>query len=207
MIRPVIEPAFYWDFGPVSPVTALPNAMICTNLTRLEIFVGGEHFTTVYPDTERYGNLMFAPSFVDFRRVDGSDRPELRIDGYFREGLYLSRTFSGDPSTDVLSLTADDAELAADGVDMTRLELRAVDAYGAPRPYVRGDVALTVTGPADLVGENPFPLAATGGAGAVWIRTRAGSPGDITVRAEHDGLGTATAVVRSGSRTAPHTAN
>jgi beta-galactosidase len=40
-VRPVIEPAFYWDFGPVSPVTSLPAAMICANTDRLEVYVGG----------------------------------------------------------------------------------------------------------------------------------------------------------------------
>lgn len=197
MIRPVIAPAFYWDFGPTSPVTALPSAMICANLTRLEIFVGGEHYATVHPDTTRYGNLRFPPSFVDFSRLNGAEHPELRIDGYFGNSLYLSRTFSSDPSTDVLGVVADDAELTADGVDATRVGFRALDAYGAPRPYVEGEVELTVTGPADLIGESPFPFAANGGAGAVWIRTRAGSPGAITVRASHRRLGAATVVVQS----------
>lgn len=197
MIRPVIAPAFYWDFGPTSPVTALPSAMICSNLTRLEIFVGGEYFATVRPDTTRYGNLKFPPSFVDFSRVDGTTLPELRIDGYLGDSLRLSRTFSSDPGTDLLSLVADDAELIADGVDTTRVEFRAVDAYGAPRPCVEGEVELSVSGPADLIGESPFPFATTGGAGAVWIRTRPGSPGIITVRASHRRLGTATVVVRS----------
>ena len=40
-VRPVIAPAFYWDFGPSSPVTSLPTAMICANLDRLEVYVGG----------------------------------------------------------------------------------------------------------------------------------------------------------------------
>jgi hypothetical protein len=36
----------------------------------------------------------------------------------------------------VLALTADDTEIDGDGADGTRLEFRAVDRYGAPRPYV-----------------------------------------------------------------------
>ena len=195
-LRPVIAPAFYWDFGPRSPVTSLAAAMICANLDRLEVYVGGEHFATVRPDTAGYPHLGYPPSFVDFRAVDGSSRPELRIDGYLGADRVASRCFSADPSGDVLALAADDAEIEADGADATRLAFRAVDRYGAPRPYVTGQVTLDVEGPAVLIGDNPFDFAAAGGAGAVWIRSRPGDPGRVTVTAVHPGLGGAVATVR-----------
>jgi beta-galactosidase len=195
-VRPVIAPAFYWDFGPVSPVTALPAAMICANLDRLELYVGGAHFATVTPDTGAYPHLDYPPSFADFRAVDGSSRPELRIDGYLGADRVASRSFSSDPSGDVLALAADDAEVEADGADATRLAFRAADRYGAPRPYVTGQVTFDVSGPALLVGDNPFDLEAAGGAGAVWIRSLPGMPGLVTVQASHPGLGTAVAHVR-----------
>jgi hypothetical protein len=195
-VRPVIAPAFYWDFGPVSPVTALPAAMICANLDRLELYVGGEHFATVTPDTTAYPHLDYPPSFADFRAVDGSARPELRIDGYLGADLAASRSFSSDPSGDVLALAADDAEIEADGADATRLAFRAADRYGAPRPYVTGQVTFEVSGPGQLVGDNPFDLEAAGGAGAVWLRSLPGTPGLVTVTASHPSLGRATAPVR-----------
>ncbi len=193
---PVIAPAFYWDFGPVSPVTSLPAAMICANLDRLEIYVGGEHFATLLPDTAAYPNLDHPPSFVDFGTVDGSSRPELRIDGYLGPVKVASRSLACDPSGDVLTLAADDAEIDGDGVDTTRLAFRAVDRYGSPRPYVPGQVTIDVEGPAVLIGDNPFDFAAAGGAGAVWIRSRPGSPGTVTVRVSHPSLGRAAASVR-----------
>jgi beta-galactosidase len=195
-VRPVIAPAFYWDFGPQSPVTALPAAMICANLDRLEVYVDGEHFATLTPDRAGYPHLPYPPSFADFRAVDGSVFPELRIDGYLGEEQVASRCFSADPSGDVLTLAADHAEIDADGADATRLEFRAADRHGAPRPYVTGQVTLAVEGPAVLVGESPFDFAAAGGAGAVWIRSRAGEPGMVTVRASHPGLGEAEARIR-----------
>ncbi|MBO0889799.1 MAG: hypothetical protein J2P14_02715 [Acidothermales bacterium] len=194
--RPVIAPAFYWDFGPTSPVTSLSSAMICANCDRLEVYVGGSHFATVHPDTANYGHLPYPPSFVDFSGVDGSSRPELRIDGYVGADKVASRSFSSDPSHDVLALKVDDDALVGDGVDATRAEFRAVDRYGAPRPYVGGDVQLSVDGPAILVGENPFAFADTGGAGAVWIRTLPNAPGTVQVRASHQDLGDATATVQ-----------
>ncbi|HTX27876.1 MAG TPA: glycoside hydrolase family 2 TIM barrel-domain containing protein [Streptosporangiaceae bacterium] len=190
-VKPVIAPAFYWDFGPVSPVTSLPNAMICANLDRLEVYVGGRPFATLTPDTAGYPNLPYPPSFADFSAVDGSSRPELRIDGYLGDTMVASRSFSSDPSGDVLFLGADDDEINADGVDATRLMFRALDRYGAPRPYVTGQVTLDVEGPAVLVGDNPLDFSAAGGAGAVWLRSLPASPGPVTVTASHPALGRA----------------
>ncbi len=199
-VRPVIAPAFYWDFGPQSPVSALPAAMICANLDRLEVYVGGDHFATLTPDRAGYPHLAYPPSFADFRAVDGSGRPELRIDGYLGDDKVASRRLSGDPSGDVLALAADHAEIRADGADATRCEFRAADRFGAPRPYVTGEVTLAVEGPAVLVGDNPFDFAAAGGAGAVWIRSRPGEPGTVTVRASHPGLGQAVTRIRVRNR-------
>jgi beta-galactosidase len=190
-IRPVIAPAFYWDFGRVSPVTSLPAAMICANLDRLEVYVGGSHFASVTPDGGEYGALAYPPSFVDFRGVDGSSLPDLRIDGYLGPDLVASRSLASDPSFDTLWLAADDDEIDGDGVDATRVAFRAVDRYGAPRPFVTGQLELDVSGPAVLVGDNPFDFAAAGGAGAVWIRSRPGSAGSVVVSASHPVLGVA----------------
>jgi beta-galactosidase len=126
-VRPVIQPAFYWEFGPDYPVTILPSAMICANLDRLEVYVGGAHFATVTPDKKAYGSLPYAPSFVDFSGVSGDSLPELRIDGYLGDTLAASRSFSADTSRDRLAVTADDAELTADGLDATRVQFSAVD--------------------------------------------------------------------------------
>ncbi len=195
-IRPVIQPAFCWDFGPASPITSLSSAMICSNLDSLDIYVGGAHHATVTPDTAHYRHLPYPPSFADFTGVDGASRPELRIDGYRGGVKVASRRFSSDPAGDRLLLTADDAELISDGADETRVVFRAVDAYGAPRPYAGGHVQLAVRGPAMLVGDNPFGFARAGGVGAAWVRTLPRSPGSVTVRASHPVLGSAAVTVR-----------
>jgi beta-galactosidase len=194
-VTPVIAPAFYWDFGPASPVTSLPDAMICANLDRLELYVASEHFATLTPDAAAYPHLAYPPSFADFTAVDGSSLPDLRIDGYLGGELVTARSFAADPSGDVLTLEADDAEIEADGTDATRLWFRVVDRYGAPRPYVTGQVTLALDGPGVLVGDNPFDFAAAGGAGAAWLRSLPGSPGLVTVTATHPALGTAITTV------------
>jgi hypothetical protein len=73
---------------------------------------------------------------------------------------------------------------------------RALDKFGAPRPYVTGPVTLTVSGPGVLVGENPVDFTATGDAAAVWIRSLPGSPGTVTVTASHATLGHAVTRIR-----------
>jgi beta-galactosidase len=194
-VAAVIAPAFYWDFGRTSPVNRLTAAMICSNLEYLKVYVGGKLFTTVEPDRAGYGHLAYPPSFVDFSAVSGSARPELRVDGYLGSALVASRLFAADHGGDFLSLKADDETIAGDGVDATRVVLRAVDRHGAPRPYVTGKVRFTIIGPHVLLGDNPFDFKRTGGAGAIWIRSQPRSSGTVTVKASHRTLGDAAVTI------------
>jgi len=76
---------------------------------------------------------------------------------------------------------------------------RAIDAFGNQRRYRSGQVALTPSGPATLLGDNPFEFGQYGGLGAVWIRSLAGQPGAITLTASHPLLGQAEVQVRSAA--------
>ena len=67
--------------------------------------------------------------------------------------------------------------------------LRVTDEYGAARPFATGAVQLSIEGPGEIVGENPFAL--TGGVGAVWIKTQEAA-GQIRLHATHPILGTKT---------------
>jgi beta-galactosidase len=194
-IRPVIEPAFYFDRGPASPDGPGPRAMVCSNCEHLEVYLDGTHLATVRPDRARFPHLAYPPSFVDLTVNEGL--PELRIDGYVGGRLVLSRTFASDPAGDRLLLQSDDDDLVADGADTTRVMIAATDRYGSLRPFTEGDVYLEVSGPGLLVGESPFALADAGGAGAVWIRTLAGQAGTIRLLASHARLGTAPATLVS----------
>lgn len=138
---------------------------------------------------ERAGLLILSilPVFV-YLRMDGSDKPELRIDGYVEGEFARSRPFSTDNSADELWLHADDIELQGDGSDATRLAFGAVDKFGGA-PIRRGDASFETEGPGEIVGDNPFHLAARGGIGAVWVRTISGRTGRIKVEAKHARLG------------------
>jgi beta-galactosidase len=168
--------------------------MIATNCERHEIFAGPEHIATGFPDHARFGGLAYPPVFADLT-VDGSGRPELRIDGYLGGQLVASARLSADPARDRLGLAADHASITADGTDATRVTFRALDAYGNQRPHVSGDVTMRLAGPAILVGDNPFPFGDYGGAGGGFVRSRPDRPGLITVTARHPTLGQDTVTV------------
>jgi beta-galactosidase len=193
-VRPVIEPNFYWDFGRTTPTGPGEHAAIFSNCDRLEISVGGRHHATLHPDRAGFPHLKSPPFFADLA-VDGTTRPELRIDGYVGTKLVLSRSFSSDRSMDRLHLHSDDMELVADGSDATWLTFGAADKFGTLRPFVDGEVALTVEGPGRIVGDNPFQLTDNGGSGAVMVQTTARRAGRIRVTARHSHLGTASIAI------------
>jgi beta-galactosidase len=197
-VRPVILPVFWWDFGPGSPRHGPgKNAMIATNCDRLEIFVGGKHHTTARPDRRRFRHLQYPPAFANLA-VGGATRPGLRIDGYVGSHKVATVRMSSDTRHDRLQLWADEHALQADGSDATRVSFQAVDQYGHHRPHVIGNVTLSVSGPATLVGDNPFSFELSGGVGGVFIRTLPGRTGTVHVGAQHPQLG------HAGVRVAVH---
>ncbi len=185
----VIVPVFWWDDR--TPPGA--DAMFATNCDRLEIYADGTHLATAYPDTRRFGHLACPPVFADLTMAGAL--PELRVDGYTGTALAATLAMSADTSKDRLRLAAGDTSIVADGSDATSVTFRATDAYGNHRPHVTGDVTLTVTGPASLVGSNPFPFGTFGGVGGAFVRSVPGEAGRVTVTARHATLGSAGVVV------------
>ena len=202
-IRTVIVPVFFWEPGGTQPGGSV---MIASNCQQLEISVGGRHAITALPanDNPLYRNLSYPPFLVT---LPATAVPEdLRIQGYVSGQQVAEVTMSADLTRDHLSIAADDGSIAADGADMTRVVFRAVDAYGNQRRYPYGEVTLGLSGPGELVGDNPFAFGDYGGLGAVWVRSVAGSHGTITVTAIHPALGSATVQLRtqwSGSADVP----
>ena len=192
--RPVILPCFWWD----NASRPGANSMFATNCDRLELSVNGRAWLTVVPDAQGFGALRYPPAFGDLSGASaaagtaaGSGLPDLRIDGYLGARLAATVRMTADTSRDRLSLAVADAEIAADGADATAVTVRVTDAYGNHRPGTAGDVALTLAGPATLIADNPFPLAAPGGVGGGFIRSRPGRTGRVTLTARHAALGEA----------------
>lgn len=188
--RAVIEPNFYWDFGPQSPGGPGKHAALFSNCDALDVFVDGKPHARLQADRVNYPHLRYPPFFVDLA-FDGMIPEDLRIDGSVGGRTIVSRSFSSDRSRDRLVMTADRRELRGDGSDAVRLEFKAADRFGALRPFTSGVVTFDVTGPAELVGDNPFDLEPAGGAGAVWIKATRCNAEPIRVTATHAALGTA----------------
>jgi beta-galactosidase len=194
-VRPVIVPTFFWELGG----TFAGPAMIASNCDQLEIFINGVHLTSALPTigSPLYGGLDHPPFLVALPARIPKVAPELLIEGYVGGQQVAEVRMSSDPASDALAMTVDDATISADGSDATRAVFRAVDAYGNQRRYPTGMVTLTLSGPATLIGDNPFAFGAYGGLGAVWIRSLAGQPGNITLGASLPELGLAEVQVRS----------
>ena len=195
-VRAVIAPNFYWDFGLQAPEGPGERAAIFSNCERLEISIDGKLHQVLHPDRTGFPHIKYPPFWADLK-VDGATKPELRMDGYVGNRLALSRSFSADRSTDRLWLHADHTELYCDGSDTTRVAFGAADKFGAQRPFVDGDVSLTIHGPGAIVGDNPFQLRDSGGVGAVWIKTLPGRTGPIRIEADHAVLGRSSLTIRS----------
>ncbi len=93
----------------------------------------------------------------------------------------------------MLVVKPDDLELDGDGRDATRVVLAATDRFGNLRPFASGAIQVSVSGPGEIIGENPFSL--SGGAGAVWVKAKEAA-GTIRLEARHQYLGRKTVEIR-----------
>jgi len=193
-LRPVIIPNFYWDIGQATPHGPGKDAAIFSNCDQLRLYVDGKLHSTLDPDRKNYPNLKHSPFFADLE-LDGANHHELRIDGYVAGSKVTSASFSSDPNEDQFFVAVDDAAIIGDGIDATRVVFRVADKFGAPRLFASGDVNFALTGPGELVGDNPFSLTESGGVGAVWLRSLRNSSGRLTLQANHCILGDKSIVI------------
>ena len=197
-VHPLIIPVFFWEVGGVVPA-ASPAAMIASNCERLEVFIDGTHVASALPafDSPLYSGLIHPPFLVRLPKHIPNATPQLLVEGFAGGRVVAQLQMSANPAGDALGMVVDDATIEADGSDATRAVFRAIDAHGNQRRYGSGEVTLTLSGPATLVGDNPFAFGRYGGLGAVWIRSLTGQPGAITLTASHPLLGQAEVQVRS----------
>jgi len=201
-VRPVIVPVFFWEAGGAVPSPGPApgqTVMIASNCERLDVFIGGARVASALPASgdPLYRGLVHPPFLVRLPKRIPRPAPELLIQGFVGGSPVARVRMSAGPAGDALAMAADDATISADGSDATRVVFRAIDSFGNQRRYGSGEVALTLSGPATLVGDNPFAFGQYGGLGAVWIRSLPGQPGAITLTASHPLLGQAEVQVRS----------
>ncbi len=183
----VLEPAFDWARGDRNE--SFNVAMICSNCEHLKIYIGDRLVADVDPDKENFGNLAHPPFVANIRSAFGRGWGDLKIEGYIGGKVVIIRRLSGKGVDQQLLVEPDDRELIGDGIDATRVVLKVTDEFGAVRPFANGAISLSLQGPAEIIGENPFAL--FGGVGAVWIKTKT-SASLVRLTATHATLGSKT---------------
>jgi beta-galactosidase len=187
----VLEPAFDWSRGDRDE--SFNVAMVCSNCDHLKIYIGDRLVADVDPDRKTFPNLAYPPFVINIREGIRGPWGDLKLEGYLGGRLVITKMMSGRGADRQLHVVPDDRELIGDGIDATRIVLRVTDEYGAVRPLANAAITLTVEGPGEIIGENPFSL--FGGVGAVWLKTRE-APGIIRLTARHPILGSKTVEVR-----------
>ncbi|HTG91408.1 MAG TPA: glycoside hydrolase family 2 TIM barrel-domain containing protein, partial [Pyrinomonadaceae bacterium] len=183
----VLEPAFDWARGDENET--FTRALVCSNCEKLKYYIGDRLIAEVDPDRKTYPSLKYAPFVVNLHEGIGKGWEDLRIEGYIGGKKVAERKMSSKGVDKQLVVEPDDRELIGDGIDATRVVLKVTDEYGAVRPFANAAIALSLQGPAEIIGENPFAL--FGGVGAVWIKTKL-NPGVVKLTATHQILGSKT---------------
>ena len=180
----VLEPAFHWARGDES--IGFTKAVVCSNCDHLKYYIAGKLVAEADPNKAEFAHLRYAPFVADLGKAVGG-WGDLRIEGYIQGKLAITKTMSGKGIDQKFALIPDDTQLNADGADSTRVVLRVTDEFGAIRPFANDAIKLSVDGPAEIIGDNPF--AVIGGTGAIWIRAKE-QPATVTLTAVHPQLGT-----------------
>jgi beta-galactosidase len=179
----VLEPAFHWARGDAS--IGFSHAVVCSNCEHVKMYIANDLVAEADPDRKQFANLKYAPFTMDLREL-WHHWGDLRLEGYIGGKLAITKNYSGRGVDAKFALLPDDTSLIADGADTTRVVMRVTDEFGAIRPFANDAIKFELQGPAELIGDNPFPL--IGGTGAVWIRAKE-ETGSVRLTATHPQLG------------------
>ena len=182
----VLEAGFFFSQGDKSEAGGPGTVPVLSNCDHLKIYYAGKLQTEADPDRKTFPHLKYPPFMVDLGHMPQSPWGDVKIEGYLAGKLAKTLVLSGSAKDADLKVLADDTELSGDGRDATRVVLMVTDEYGNIRPFASAAIALSLTGPGELIGENPFVVA--GGTGAVWVKAKEGS-GAVHLTATHPYLG------------------
>lgn len=199
----VLQAATHWTMGDRNgggndPIT------VFSNCEEIEVVIGQEVVGRFTPDHETYPHLLHPPFTIPvlekFTAWGQGGYNDLHLIGYLHGEPAAEQWIASNQLPAKLELTTDSKQIYADGADMTRLVFRITDSYGNPLPYTTKVVDFKIEGPADLMGENPFPL--VGGQAALYIKAQH-QPGRVSIHARTPGLPEATIsleIIKESSR-------
>ncbi|HEY6803193.1 MAG TPA: glycoside hydrolase family 2 TIM barrel-domain containing protein [Pyrinomonadaceae bacterium] len=184
----VLEPAFDWSRGDRNET--FTTALVSSNCDRIKMYIADRLIADLEPDRQTFPHLKYPPFMKNIRDdIYKGAWGDLKIEGYIDGKKMITKMMSGRGADRQLLIMPDENGLVGDGIDATRVVLKVTDEYGSIRPLANAAIQLSLTGPGEIIGENPFSL--FGGVGAVWIRTKQGA-GEIRFTAKHPVLGSKT---------------
>jgi beta-galactosidase len=188
----VLEPAFDWARGDRNE--SFTTAMVSSNCDEVKIYISDRLVAELKPDRETFPHLQYAPFVTNLRDAFRKGWGDLKLEGYIDGKKVIEKQLSGRGADRQLLVQADDTELTGDGIDATRVVFRVTDEFGSGRPLANAALQLSLTGPGEIIGENPFAL--FGGVGAVWIKTKEAT-GVIRLTVAHPTLGNKTVTIKA----------
>jgi beta-galactosidase len=164
--------------------------MVSSHCDSIKMYIAERLVADLKPDRETFPHLKYPPFVKNIRdEIYKGAWGDMKIEGYIDGKKVITKMMSGRGADRQLLVEPDDRELLGDGIDATRVVLKVTDEYGAIRPLANAAVELSVTGPGEIIGENPFSL--FGGVGAVWIKSKQAA-GVVRLTARHPVLDTKT---------------
>jgi beta-galactosidase len=192
----VLQAGFFLSQGDRSNAGGVHQVPILSNCDHLKVYWIGELKQELDPDRKTYAHLKHPPFTMDLGDLPLSPWGDLKIEGYIGGKLRKTLTLSGSGIDADFKVLADDAELIGDGRDATRVVILITDEFGNLRPFATAAIALTLTGPGEIIGENP--LVPASGAAAIWVRAKETS-GVVNLTATHPFLGSRAITIRVGA--------
>ena len=165
----VMEIATHWTMGDRAGGGNDPF-YILTNVEAVDVYVGEHHHGRFEPAQDDFPALPHPPIKVTGLDLHWGGKFEaLRVVGFVDDKQVAEKFIEADSIPRKLEFYAEDAQLRADGIDMTRLVFKLTDNYGNRLPYAIQPVHFELlSGDAEIIGENPFAL--VGGQAALFLR-------------------------------------
>lgn len=165
----VMEVATHWTMGDRAGGGNDPFYVL-TNLDAVDVYVGEAHQGYFEPARDEFPSLPHPPIKVHgMELLWGGKFKILRVVGYVDGEQVMEKFVEADSIPRKLEFYAEDTQIYADGMDMTRLVFKITDNYGNRLPYAIQPVHFELLeGDAELIGENPFAL--VGGQAALFLR-------------------------------------
>ena len=168
-------PVTYWARGERSIGGVLP-LIVLTNCDELQLMFGSEISLTGVPDRVSYPHIPRPPvtfTYHNFENRDlghwGQKWENLTLHGYVDGNLVAEYCMVANPILSRLVLQADDNYLLTTELDEVRIQVKALDQFDNPVPYINDPVNIETSGPAFILG--PDQLSLQGGKAAFWIRS------------------------------------